>query len=100
MKNLRAFTLLMLISLPTAVAWSDEVKVPAEDLASLVAASVANNPELKSSQARWQMFKNRIVQAGALDDPMLMLKIQNGIVTDPFNFSKDPMTQKVIGISQ
>ena len=100
MIKLRAFTLLLLISFPAATAWSEELKVPTEDLASLVAASVANNPELKSSQSRWQMFKNRIDQAGSLDDPMLMLKIQNGIVTDPFNFSKDPMTQKVIGISQ
>ena len=100
MKNLRVFIVLMMISLLSTVAWSEEVKVPAEDLPSLVATSVANNPELKSSQARWQMFRNRIVQAGSLDDPMLMLKIQNGIVTDPFNFHKDPMTQKVIGISQ
>jgi outer membrane protein TolC len=100
MKKLRAFTLLLVITLSASMAWSEEVKVPSEDLSSLVAISVANNPELKSSQARWQMFKNRIDQAGSLDDPMLMLKIQNGIVTDPFNFSKDPMTQKVIGISQ
>jgi len=100
MKNLHSLSLLLLLSLQTTLAWSEEVKLPAEDLASLVATSVANNPEVKSSQARWQMFKNRIDQAGSLDDPMLMLKIQNGIVTDPFNFSKDPMTQKVIGISQ
>ncbi|HEY5514066.1 MAG TPA: TolC family protein [Geomonas sp.] len=100
MKNIRIFALLMLLSLPTTVARSEEVKLPAADLAGLVTASVANNPELKSSQARWQMFKSRVALAGSLDDPMLMLKIQNGIVTDPFNFSKDPMTQKVIGISQ
>jgi cobalt-zinc-cadmium efflux system outer membrane protein len=100
MKNLRPVALLMLLSLPISMAWSEEVKLSAEDLSHLVATAVANNPELKSSQARWKMFKNRIVQAGSLDDPMLMLKIQNGIVTDPFNFSKDPMTQKVIGISQ
>ena len=100
MKNLYLLVLTILLCLPSAMAWSAEVNLPAEDLASLVATSVANNPELKSSQARWQMFKNRIVQAGALDDPMLMLKIQNGIVTDPFNFRKDPMTQKVIGLSQ
>ena len=100
MKSLRALALLILLSFLPAMAWSEDVKLPAEELASLVAMSVANNPELKSSQARWQMFKNRIVQAGSLDDPMLMLKIQNGIVQDPLNFSKDPMTQKVIGISQ
>ena len=100
MRNLRVYALVILISLPTTAAWSTEAKPPAENLNSLVAASLAQNPELQSSQARWQMFKNRIVQAGALDDPMLMLKIQNGIVTDPFNFGRDPMTQKVIGISQ
>jgi outer membrane protein TolC len=73
---------------------------PAENLSQLVETALANNPELKASDARWQMFRNRIVQAQALEDPMLMLKIQNGIFTDPFNFRKDPMTQKVIGITQ
>ncbi|MDA8412900.1 MAG: TolC family protein [Desulfobacteraceae bacterium] len=73
---------------------------PAENLPALVDAALANNPELKSSQARWEMYKNRIVQAGSLDDPMLMLKIQNGVVSDPLNFRKESMTAKVIGISQ
>ncbi|MDX1251577.1 MAG: TolC family protein [Gammaproteobacteria bacterium] len=72
----------------------------AENLADLVAAALASNPELKASEARWEMFRNRIKQAEALDDPMLMLKIQNGIAGDPFNFRKDPMTQKVVGLSQ
>ena len=100
MKNFRILALLILLSLSPAMAWSDDVKLPVEDLPSLVAAAIDNNPELKSSQSRWQMFKNRIAQARTFDDPMLMLKIQNGIVTDPFNFRKDGMTQKVIGISQ
>ena len=100
MKKVSALALLMLLSFSASTAWSKETNLPAEDLANLVAISLANNPELKSSQARWQMFKNRVEQAGSLDDPMLMLKLQNGLVTDPFNFRKDPMTQKVIGISQ
>ena len=100
MKSLLALALLMLLSLSPAVAWSETVKLPAEDLAGLVAAAVANNPELKSSQARWEMFRNRIAQARSLDDPMLMLKIQNGLVNSPLNFRRDSMTQKVVGISQ
>lgn len=72
----------------------------AVDLPALVAEALANNPEVKATDARWQMFRNRIAQTRSFDDPMLMLKIQNGIVTDPFNFHKDSMTQKVIGISQ
>jgi cobalt-zinc-cadmium efflux system outer membrane protein len=71
-----------------------------EDLPSLVAAALASNPELKSSDARWRMFREKVAQARSFEDPMLMLKIQNGVVTDPFNFSKEPMTSKVIGITQ
>ena len=73
---------------------------PAENLSQLIDTALAHNPELKASEARWQMFRNRVAQARTFDDPMLMLKIQNGIFTDPFNFRKDPMTQKVIGITQ
>jgi len=74
--------------------------LPPEGLTSLIDTALANNPELRASASRWEMFKSRVKQAGSLDDPMLMLKIQNGIVTDPLNFSRDSMTQKVIGISQ
>lgn len=71
-----------------------------ENLNRLVESALTGNPELKASASRWEMFKSRVQQAGSLDDPMLMLKIQNGIVTDPLNFTRDSMTQKVIGISQ
>jgi len=66
----------------------------------MVSLALQNNPELKASQARWEMFRNKVEQAQAFEDPMLMLKIQNGLVREPFSFSKDSMTQKVIGISQ
>lgn len=100
MKSLRILAMLTLLSLVPVMAWSREAQLPAEDLAALVAAAVAGNPELKSSQARWEMFRNRVAQARSLDDPMLMLKLQNGVVRSPFDFSRDGMTQKVIGISQ
>lgn len=100
MKYLRAYVVVMLVSLLPAMAWSEEVKAPAEDLAHLVDTALTNNPELKSSQARWQMFTAKVKQASALDDPMLMLKIQNGLVNSPLNFRRDSMTQKVVGISQ
>jgi outer membrane protein TolC len=100
MKSRRTLSLLLFCFLYVAKVAPAEEARPAENLSQLVNTAIANNPELKSSDARWQMFRNRISQARTLDDPMLMLKIQNGIVTDPFNFHKDPMTQKVIGISQ
>ncbi len=74
--------------------------IPVESLPRLTDTALANNPELKSSDARWRMFREKIAQARSFEDPMLMLGIQNGVVRAPFNFSKDSMTQKVIGITQ
>lgn len=100
MKTLRALAVLLLIILGPLAARGAEVKPPAEDLASLIATAVANNPELKSSQSKWQMFVNRAKQAGALEDPMLMLKLQNLVARQPTAFDKDPQTAKVVGITQ
>ncbi len=66
----------------------------------LVAEALVSNPELKASEARWQMYTHKARQAGTFDDPMLMLGIDNGLIRDPFNFDRDMATSKVIGISQ
>lgn len=100
MKNLRTLALLMLLSLLSAMARAEEVTLPVEELARLVDTALANNPELKSSQARWQMFANKARQASSLEDPMLMFKLQNMMVREPLVFNKDPQSAKVIGISQ
>lgn len=95
------FILIFILFLSTFIAplYAAE-QITITPLNSLVSTALTNNPELKASSARWQMFSNKIKQAGALDDPMLMFKIQNALIRDPFNFKRDPMTQKVIGISQ
>lgn len=69
-------------------------------LSAFVDEALAANPEIKASEARWQSFVQRVKQAGTLEDPMLMLKVQNALVRDPLNFKRDVMTAKVIGISQ
>ena len=73
---------------------------PTENLPQLISTALANNPELNASDARWEMFRSKIAQARSFDDPILTLAIRNGVLNDPFNFSKDPMTQKAVGISQ
>jgi len=100
MKILRTLALLMLLSLSSVSVWAEEVKLPAEELARLVDTALANNPELKSSQARWQMFASKAKQASSLEDPMFMFKLQNMLAREPFVFNKDPQSAKVIGISQ
>ncbi|GAM11128.1 outer membrane efflux protein [Geobacter sp. OR-1] len=101
MQHLRTLALLILLSLAPALARSEGVKSPPDDLASLVATAVANNPELKASQARWRMFTSKARQASSLEDPMFMFKLQNLVAREPFSFGgSDPQTAKVIGISQ
>lgn len=69
-------------------------------LESLVAEALAGNPEIHGSDAEWRMLRERAKVVGSLDDPMLMLQIQNGMISDPLAFDVDPTTAKVIGISQ
>jgi len=89
---------LLAFSIPLAKA--DDAK-PVENLPTLVSTALASNPELKSSQAKWQMFVNKAKQASALEDPMFMFKLQNLVAREPFSFGgSDPQTAKVIGISQ
>lgn len=97
--------MLFLMSLMVLMGWFPATllaqdELPAENLTQLVATALAENPELKASEARWKMFSNRIEQARSFEDPMLMLKIQNGIVRAPLDFGREPMTSRVIGISQ
>lgn len=77
-----------------------ETALQVSSLPQMVATALADNPELKASEARWKMFASRAKQAGRLEDPMLMLKAQNLLVRDPLNFGRDTTTAKVIGISQ
>lgn len=72
----------------------------AASLDELVQEALAANPELKASEARWQMFSQKARAAGTFDDPMIMLGIDSGLVRDPFNLDRDMETAKVIGISQ
>lgn len=71
-----------------------------ESLDALLDEALSNNPEIGASRARWQMFVSKADQAGSLDDPMLMLGVQNLLVRDPANFRRDATSAKVIGISQ
>lgn len=71
-----------------------------ENIDALIAEGLSANPMIQASEARWDAFKNRVAQAGAWEDPMLMLGVQNGMLTDPLNFRGDSATAKVIGLSQ
>jgi outer membrane protein TolC len=100
MKRYSVLALLMLFALFPAMTGAAEATVQPENLTALVTVAVTNNPELKASEARWQMFASKVKQAGALDDPMVMLKVQSTPATNPLVFNSDSQSAKVIGISQ
>jgi outer membrane protein TolC len=90
---------IIILALHAGFAHSEDIKGD-KSLTSLVETALVNNPELKSSQARWQMYVSKARQAGNLDDPMFMFKLQNMLAREPLVFNKDPQSAKVIGISQ
>jgi outer membrane protein TolC len=97
---MKPYLLILIFSLFAIPAAHAGEKSPSENLHTLVETALSNNPELKSSQARWQMFAGKARQAAALEDPMFMFKLQNMTAREPFIFNKDPQSAKVIGISQ
>ena len=64
----------------------------------LVEEAIQNNPEVLAAKKRWEVFKEKIPQAYALEDPMFSF----GIINLPTNFSfkDEDMTMKEFSISQ
>ncbi len=91
-------TFLILITAGSS-SFAEEMK-PVDTLPALIESALTNNPELKSSQSRWQMYTSKAKQASALEDPLFMFKLQSMPAREPFVFNKDPQSAKVIGISQ
>ena len=79
MKNIIIMFTMTFLSVSTASLGRAVETAPQENLSSLINFALANNPEIKTSTARWQMFTNRIAMARSFEDPMLMLKIQKGL---------------------
>lgn len=69
-------------------------------LEELVSRALESSQELVVASERVVIASQRAIRQGALDDPMLMLGIDNGVLRDPLAFDRDPATAKVIGVSQ
>jgi outer membrane protein, heavy metal efflux system len=95
--RLPTIVLIVLLSMSRVVA--GEIPAP-EGLDSLVALALADNPEIKAAEERLGMTEEKARQVGSLEDPMLMLGIQNGLLRNPFAFDREPDTAKVIGVTQ
>ena len=69
------------------------------DLQVLVAESLKANPEIKQMGEIKNASKETIRSAGALDDPELGVAL-NDVPTDTWRLNQDPMTQKMVEVSQ
>jgi len=72
---------------------------PADALAALVDQALANNPDLRVAEERWQMFERKVIPAQTLDDPRLGFAFSNYPV-DSLEGNETPMTGKEIQLSQ
>jgi outer membrane protein TolC len=68
------------------------------NLNQLIEEALENNPEILAAKKRGEVYREKVPQVSALEDPML----EFGIVNLPTNFSfrDEDMTMKEIGISQ
>jgi len=90
------FSLFMLTLLPLST--SAQSEKPRLNVDQLVDEALQNNPEISAVKIKWDIFKEKIPQSNALEDPMFGF----GIVNLPTNFSfkDEDMTMKEFSISQ
>jgi outer membrane protein TolC len=90
------FSLFMLTLWPLST--SAQSEKPRLNVDQLVDEALQNNPEISAVKIKWEIFKEKIPQSNALEDPMFGF----GIVNLPTNFSfkDEDMTMKEFSISQ
>ena len=94
MMKIRKLYLIVLLSLmPFAVFAQQNM------LDSLINYAVSVSPKLKMLQSKYSAAENRININSNLPDPMLTLGLMN-LPTNSFSFTQEPMTGKIIGLSQ
>ena len=80
------------------VAGQSPVQAGTASLDKLIAEALQNNPELQAVSREQEAAEQRIAPAGALDDPMLEVGVVN--LPTSFQFNREDMTMKMVGLSQ
>jgi outer membrane protein, heavy metal efflux system len=95
-KAIFLFSFIFLMILPFSS--SAQSEKPRLNVDQLVDEALQNNPEISAVKIKWEIFKEKIPQSYALEDPMFGF----GIVSLPTNFSfkDEDMTMKEFSISQ
>ncbi len=89
-----SFCILILNPLPS-LAQSD---MPRLNIDQLIEEALQNNPEILATKKKWEVFKEKVPQAFALEDPMFGFGITN--LPTNFSFRGEDMTMKELSLSQ
>lgn len=95
-KLAKAFFFSFLVLMPFS-SWAQSEK-PRLNVDQLVEEALQNNPEILAAKQKWEVYKERIPQASALEDPMFGFGIIN--LPTSFSFHQEDMTMKEFSISQ
>jgi outer membrane protein TolC len=95
-KKIGFVLIIILFVAMTTFGQSSESILVLEDLLSEV---LERNPSIKSLQNSSESLKAKIPRMGSMPDPQLKIGIIN-LPTDTYTLNSDPMTQRMIGISQ
>ncbi len=79
--------------------WQGSPRQGTDVLRDLVRESLERNPELAAFRSTAEGLEQRVLPAGSLPDPMLLLSLSN-VPVDDFSFNKADMTSKDIGFTQ
>ena len=92
----KAMFLFFLFLIPLSSQAQPEKKF--ENVDRLVEEALENNPEILAAKKKWEVYKEKVPQAYALEDPMFSF----GIINLPTNFSfhQEDMTMKEFSLSQ
>jgi outer membrane protein, heavy metal efflux system len=77
---------------------SAQSEKPGLNVDQLVDEAIQNNPEILAAKKKWEVYKEKIPQASALEDPMFGFGIIN--LPTSFSFHEEAMTMKEFSISQ
>jgi outer membrane protein, heavy metal efflux system len=95
MERVLLFLVVVFSFLPVRLGAADE---PVLRVEALVQEAIQKNPKIVAARERHAGLKEKIPQAGALDDPMLGVGVVN--LPNNFNFNEEDMTMKEISVSQ
>lgn len=88
-----------LLQILTIIFFSNVLIAQNTKLELLVNEAIQVNPNIRSLNSKYQISKTKIDQGTSLPDPVLTFGLMN-MPTNSFSFTQEPMTGKMIGLSQ